>query len=428
MWPSSNIEEIDSLFSAALVFNELRAIASLILLLVGFFIVLMSINQPQVNGSIFSEILFLKIGSLLGVLMLLFAWNVLVAVMGLELASLSFYLLIALGRTGSPALKASFKYFVLGSVASAILLYGISFVVGSSGHFDLQRIFQQSPELMTSSRLLTLGLIFVLVGFLFKVSIFPFHFWLPDVYRGSFTPLLVLMATGLKLVIFILLFEWTRNMFSLQEFSVLLSLFQWLAVLSVLFGNIIALLQKDFKKMLLFSTVAHSGYLLMIFIVSQMGFSFGKTALLYYLMIYIATILGIFICLRPFEKKDSVTLSLSELDGLAHQKPFHAFLITLFLLSLAGIPPTGGFISKLFVFQGLLDQGLWWMLFWSILGSSIALFYYLKPIALMYMKKDLQVRENKVFVKVPLFLTVCFLLLSGFILVGGLIPSLLIFG
>ncbi|MYE07842.1 MAG: NADH-quinone oxidoreductase subunit N [Oligoflexia bacterium] len=427
IWPSSNIE-IKTLFSGAMVFNELRAIASLVLLLVGTFIVLMSIQQPQVNENIFSEILFLKMGSLQGLFILLWSGHLLMAFIGLELASLSFYLLIALGRTGSQALKASFKYFVLGSVASAILLYGISFVLGSSGHFDLQRIFQQSPELMTSSRLLTLGLIFVLVGFLFKVSIFPFHFWLPDVYRGSFTPLLVLMATGLKLVIFILLFEWTKNMFSLLEFSGLLSLFQWLAVLSVLFGNIIALLQKDFKKMLLFSTVAHSGYLLMILIVSQMGFSFGKTALLYYLMVYIGTTLGIFICLRPFEKRDSVALSLSELDGLVHQKPFHAFLITLFLLSLAGIPPTGGFVSKLFVFQALLDQGLWWMLFWAILGSSVALFYYLKPIALMYMQKDLQVREKKVFVSLPRFLTSCLMLLSGFVLVSGLIPSLFIFG
>ena len=426
IWPSSE-EGVQSLFSSALILDNSRALASLILLLAGVFIVLMSIQHPQVNKEHFSEILFLKLGSFIGLFVLLWAGNLLTAFIGLELASLAFYLLIAMGRTGSHALKASFKYFVLGSVASAILLYGISFVLGSVGHFDLQKIFQQSPELITSSRLLVVALVFIMVGFLFKISIFPFHFWLPEVYWGSFTPLLVLMATGLKLTIFVLLFEWTKNIFTLVELSSLLSLLQWLAVLSVLFGNIIALLQKDFKKMLLFSTVAHSGYLLMILIASQMGFYLGKTALFYYLMVYICMTLGIFICLRPFEKSDSTALNLSELENLASRKPFHAFLITLFLLSLAGVPPTGGFIAKLFVFHSLLDQGFWWMLFWTIVGSSIALFYYLKPIALMYMKKPPMLTEKKVFC-FPRFLTPALLLLAGFILVSGLVPSLFSFG
>ena len=418
-WPSSGEE---NLFYSALVLNEFRALASVVLLLVGVFVVFMSIQHPQVDKAYFSEILFLKLGSLMGLLILLWSGNLLIAFIGLELASLAFYLLIALGRTGSSALKASFKYFVLGSVASAILLYGISFVFGAAGHFDLQKIFQHTPGLMISSRILLLGLVFILVGFLFKVSIFPFHFWLPDVYSGSFTPLLVLMATGLKIAIFVLLFEWTKGVFSLPEMSSLLSLFQWLAVLSVLFGNIIALLQKDFKKMLLFSTVAHSGYLLMILISSQMGFYFGSSSLLYYLMVYACMTVGIFICLRFFEKENNVAIELSELNNLSRQKPFHAFLITLFLLSLAGVPPTGGFIAKLLVFYSLLDQGLWWMLFWTILGSSIALFYYLKPIALMYMKKP-EPTEKRKQTPFPRFLTPALLLLAGFILVSGLVPS-----
>ena len=423
-WPSEGQTE---LFSSALIFNELRALASFVLLLVGCFVVFMSIQHPHVDKNKFSEILFLKIGSLMGLLVLLWSGNLLIAFIGLELASLAFYLLIALGRIGSSALKASFKYFVLGSVASAILLYGISFVLGASGHFDLQKVFQQSPELVVSSRLLVLGFVFILVGFLFKISIFPFHFWLPDVYLGSFTPLLVLMATGFKLTVFVLLFEWTRDIFYLPELSSLLSLFQWLAVLSVLFGNIIALLQKDFRRMLLFSTIAHSGYLLMILIASQMGFYFGQMALLYYLIVYVGMTVGIFICLRFFEKEDDVTLNFDELNDLARQKPFLAFLIALFLLSLAGVPPTGGFIAKLFVFYSLLDQGLWWMLFWTILGSSIALFYYLKPIALMYMGKS-DLTKGKKQACFPRFLTPVLLLLAGFILFSGLFPSFFIFG
>lgn len=422
-WPSGE----ESLFYSALVFNEFRALASFVLLLIGVFVVFMSIQHPQVDKDHFSEMLFLKSGSLLGLLVLLWSGNLLMAFIGLELASLAFYLLIALGRTGPSALKAGFKYFVLGSVASAVLLYGISFVLGAAGHFDLHRIFQQTPELMMTSRILFLGLVFILVGFLFKISIFPFHFWLPDVYSGSFTPLLVLMATGLKVTVFVLLFEWTKGVFSLPEMSSLLSVFQWLAVLSILFGNIIALLQKDFKKMLLFSTVAHSGYLLMILISSQMGFYFGGTSLFYYLMVYVCMTVGIFICLRIFEQENDVAVSLNKLNNLSHQKPFHAFLITLFLLSLAGVPPTGGFVAKLLVFYGLLDQGLWWMLFWTIVGSSIALFYYLKPIALMYMKKS-EPTEKEKSVFFPGFLTPILLILACFILISGLLPSLFLFG
>ena len=129
---------------------------------------------------------------------------------------------------------------------------------------------------------------------------------------------------------------------------------------------------------------------------------------------------GIFICLRPFEKADSATLDLEELKNLSHGHPFYACLITLFLLSLAGVPPTGGFIAKLFLFQGLLDRGLWWMLFWMILGSSIALFYYLKPIALMYMEPG----EEKRSFRFPRFLIPVSGFLAGFILLSGLAPFL----
>lgn len=418
-WPEGGAE---TLFSAALVLNPIRAFASLLLLLTGIFVVIMSVQHPQVDKNRFSEILFLKIGSLIGLWILLWSGNLLMAFIGLELASLAFYLLIALGRTGGFALKASFKYFVLGSVASAILLYGIALVLGSTGHFDLQKIFQQSPELIMRSRLLVLAFVFIMVGFLFKVSIFPFHFWLQDVYRASFTPLLVFMATGLKLTVFVLLFEWTKSTLSLIELTGLLSVFQWMAVLSVLFGNIIALLQKDLKRMLLFSTVAHSGYLLMILIATQNGFYMGKAALFYYLMIYMVMTLGVFISLRPFEKEEAA-LSLDKLKGLASRNALHAFIITVFLLSLAGVPPTGGFIAKIFVFHSLLDQGFWWMLFWTIIGSSIALFYYLKPMISMYIASS---SEEKTFF--PYFITPVLFLLAGIVLVSGVLPSLFYFG
>jgi len=420
LWPSGG--EVKEVFLKTLVFNETRAMASLLLFLVGAFVTLMSVGHPQINKKCFSETLFLKLGALIGLLVLLWSGDLLIAFIGLELASLSFYLLIALGKTGPMALRASFKYFILGSVASVILLYGVSFLLGSTGHFDLQKVLQQTPELINSSRLLALALVFICLGFLFKISIFPFHFWLPDVYHSSPTPLLVFMATGLKLTIFVLLFEWTNNTFNQVNF--LLPIFQWLAVLSVLFGNIIALLQKDFKKLLLFSTISHSGYLLMILLAHQMGLA-GRVSLFYYLLMYLIMTLGVFMCLR--EKEGQAGLSLEELKGLASKNPLYAFLISVFLLSLAGVPPTGGFVAKLFLFQALLDQGFWWMLFWTILGSSLALYYYLKPITLMYMKsqKNPTLKQNNIKQNNTWFITFVIILLATLVFIGGLAPSLL---
>ena len=417
-----------SFFHATLWLNPLRLKVSLALLLVVSITVLMSLSNPQVDKQTFSAMLFLKMGAVLGLLTLLWSGNLLIAFVGLELASLAFYLLIALGRTGKSALKASFKYFILGSAGSAFLLLGISFMSGATGHFDLSLVMQQTPLLLSQSRLLALALVFILAGFLFKVSVFPFQFWLPDVYHGAFTSLLVFMAVGFKLVVFVLLFEWTKDLIS---FAHVMALFQWLAVLSLFFGTIIALRQKDLKKVLLFSTIAHSGYLFMLLIASQMGYE-GQGALFYYLIIYSLMTLGVFLCVSLLEKPDKAGLELNSLKGLAEKEPLIAFFISFFLLSLAGLPPMGGFLGKLFVFQALVDQGLWWTLFWAILGAGIALYYYLKPIALMYMEgapkeQKAKLTDQQKLVSShnnrPWFLNVLLYLLMGGVLLMGLLPS-----
>ena len=419
-------EKTVPLFSEHLLFDFITWWGSFFILLTFLCVTLMNLFHPQVDKTKLSEILFLQQGSLLGLLLLLWSNNLLTAFIGLELASLCFYMLIAMGKMGPKALIAAFKYFVLGSAAAAFFLYGISFVFGATGQFNLQFILEHSPELFTKSRLLLLGLVLIIAGILFKVSIFPFHFWLPDVYKNSFTPLLVLMAVGVKITLFCLLLKWTHNFFLKTNLALLFSTLQWLAVLSVLFGNIIALMQKDFKRMLLFSTVAHSGYLLMLTLAGQMGFSMVTNGLLYYLMIYAIMTIGLFICIYSFERKGSSDVDSEQLKGLAYKQPLLAVFITLFLLSLAGIPPTGGFIAKLFVFQSLIEQGLWWMIFWTILGSSVALYYYLKPLALMYMEQpdqDSQLDQTQK-PKMPVVFLSLASCLSLLIVLSGLFPDL----
>lgn len=414
------------LFAEHLLLDSITFWGSVFILLTFLCVTLMNLFHPQVDKNKLSEILFLQQGSLLGLLLLLWSNNLLTAFIGLEMASLCFYMLIAMGKMGPKALIAAFKYFVLGSAAAAFLLYGIGFVFGATGQFNLQFILEHSPELFTKSRLLLLGFVLIITGVLFKISIFPFHFWLPDVYRNSFTPLLVLMAVGVKVTLFCLLLKWTHNFFLKTNLHFFFSILQWLAVLSVLFGNIIALMQKDFKRMLLFSTVAHSGYLLMLALAGQMGFPMVKSGLLYYLMTYAIMTIGLFICIYSFERRDSPDVDSNQLKGLAYKNPLLAIFITLFLLSLAGIPPTGGFIAKFFVFQSLINQGLWWMIFWTILGSSIALYYYLKPLALMYMEKpDNDSQLNQVEKpKTPLTFLGLASCLSLLIVLSGIFPAL----
>ncbi len=421
IWPGESVY----LFSNTLALDIFRSYASLSLLVLALVVVLITPFHPQVDLSYLSETLFLYLNALAGLLALTWSNNLLIAFVSLELASMAFYLLIALGLKGrKEALFASFKYFVLGSLASAILLYGMAFVVGMVHHFDLARLLQENPELLSSSPLLALGVVFISAGFLFKVSVFPFQFWLPDVYRGSFTPLLILMAGGMKIAVFTLLYQWTKNLFSGLEPMFFLSVLQWMAVLSVLFGNILAVLQTDFKKMLLFSTVAHSGYLLMIFLSASAGSTLAPSGLLYYLMIYAAMTAGIFLCLLPLEKDSQPHVPLSHLKGLSRSQPLLAFFITIFLLSLAGIPPLGGFIAKLFLFHSLLNQGFWWLLFWAILGSAIAFYYYLKPVALLYMDTSSSVVELK---KPSALITGIHISLTVFIIIMGVYPFLVEF-
>ena len=409
------------LFSSALFFNKMIFWASLLLYITFIGASLMSFFHPQTDKKRFSEHLFLLQGALLGLLVLLWSNNLLSAFIGLETASLCFYLLIALGRTGPKALIAGFKYFVIGSLSAAFLLYGICFVLGASGALDLKLILSENPDLFTSSRLLILGLALIFAGLLFKISIFPFHFYLPDVYGAAMTPLLVFMAVGVKIAVFSFLFQWTKDFFLQVNMPGLFSFLQWLAVLSVLFGNIIALQKNDLKKMLLFSTVAHSGYLLMISLSGALGFSLSSSFLIYYLMVYALMTLGIFICLTCFEKEDLPSIENSHIKGLAYRKPLQAGLISLFLISLAGLPPTGGFLIKLFLFQSLINQGLWWLLFWTIIGSAVALYYYLKPISLMYMEKDSEPKEAKSLPQALLLSAIC---LALFVLLSGIFPAL----
>ena len=379
-------------FSKALVM-DLSAIVSLFLIGgVSIYTLLVSSESVFLRESKvrFSEWVFLLLNSVLG--MLLFAWSneFLMAFIGLELFSFSLYIMILLNAEKTLSKEAAVKYFILGSLASAIFAYGISFLYGTTGTTYLDEMVEKVPVLMKISRLFFMGLSLSFIGLLFKVAAFPFHWWVPDVYQGSASPLTGFMATAVKVAAFTFLLKFVSLGFLGTENSLSFeNLFMWIAVLTMLVGNGAALFQNQIKRMLAYSAIAHSGYLLMALFAGGLGgFSLAQPAILFYLLGYTFATIGLFSLLNMLENQERVHINFDDLKGLAYREPYMAIGITILTLSLAGLPLTAGFFGKFFLFQATLESQLYWLSLWAILNSVLSVYYYLKPSVMMYMKNE----------------------------------------
>ena len=329
-----------------------------------------------------SEILFFFGLGLVGLYVFLLAQDLLTAFVGLELASLSLYLNISMSRKDSLSLEAAIKYFILSAFSGVCFLYGLSFLYGSTGTLNLSQFFLE--DINSFNRFFFLGWAFVFAGLFSKAAFFPFQFWLPDVYQGALTPMSSFLATGVKASLILFL----GKVFSLPFFeeeshgSLFLLGLAGFSVLTVLFGSLMALKQVYLKRLLAFSSLTHGGYLMMalfaILSLSEKDFS----PLFYYLLAYIPLTGGLFLLSQGFEKKDPQVL-ISNLKGLFFVKKDLAFLISVFLLGLAGLPPTFAFFAKVGVFSLLIGLGSWWLLFWAFVASAIGLYYYMRPLVLM---------------------------------------------
>ena len=328
----------------------------------------------------FSEFIFLFMNSVLGLLLAVWSSHFASAFIAVEHLSLCFYLMIPMAKDGAVSIESGIKYFILGSVAACLFLLGIAFVYLSSGKLNFYEILPQSELLAKNGYVFLLGMAFILIGLLFKVSIFPFQFWLTDVYQGSSTALAGFMASAVKASLFVLLLK-MMLFFGPSESHELLTLLKWLSVLTLLIGHTSALLQNNFKRLLIYSSIAHAGYLIMaLFNMSLLSVS----SLLYYLAVYGAVNLGAFIFVLIFEGGSTKGGEVSDLKGLYLKKPAYALLLTWFLLNLAGVPPSAGFFAKLFIFESLAEKEYWWLLLWAVLGGAVSLYYYLKPLVFMY--------------------------------------------
>lgn len=388
-------------FFGALVFDGLSVFTTVMVVLLTGMVLLFSREHAATKSSQFSEYTFLILNSAVGMMILAWSNDLIVTFIGIELMSLCLYLLIALSNEERLSKEAAFKYFVLGSLASAIFLYGVAFIFGITGTSAINKIIEMAPQAIASNYVFLIGVVLAILGFCFKVSIAPFHAWTPDVYEGAPTPLTGFMATSVKLVSFVAFMRVLIGDYITSDVTGnLLGVLQWLAVLTMLVGNIGAIMQSGIKRMLAYSSIAHSGYIFMGLIAGSVGGQswLGATGVTYYIFAYSLMTVGAFGVLAILERHEADLYSMNDLKGLAKRSPWLAAIFSIFLLSLAGIPPTVGFFGKFFLFSAAIKQGFFWMAVWAAINSIISVYYYLRPMVMMYMhdgESHAVVEENR---------------------------------
>ena len=326
----------------------------------------------------------LSLFALLGMSVMASSGHFLVAYVGLELLSLSLYAMIALRRDSAHAAEAALKYFVLGALASGLLLYGISMVYGATGSLDFATVLANAYNGDANPWLLKLGVVFIVVAIAFKFGAVPFHMWVPDVYEGAPTSAAALVGTLPKIAAVVFAFRILvmalGNQAGLQAQSGWMQMLAILAVASLLIGNLAAIMQTNIKRMLAYSTISHMGFILLAFMSGVFGFS----AALYYALAYVVMGLVGFGVLMLLSNEQHECEEISDLAGLNQRNAWYAFLMLLTMFSMAGIPPLMGFFAKLYVIQALLGSGYIALAVFAVIMSLIGAFYYLRVVKVMY--------------------------------------------
>lgn len=382
-------------FSYAIILDGVSVWASCLIYMITAVGIMLAYDHVATRGKQFSEFCFLLISSAIGMVVLIMSNDLIISFIGIETMSLCLYILVAMSKEDVLSKEAAFKYFILGSFASAVFLYGVALIWGTSGTTyltgggEVRGLLELTDKLIGTNRIFTVGLVMVAIGFAFKVALFPFHAWAPDVYQGAPTPVTAFMATAVKAATFVSFLRFFHSN-GYDHVPNMLSVLSWIAALTILIGNAAAILQDNFKRMLAYSSIAHSGYAMVGLLAAAFGGSFGGGAasLLFYLFSYTFMTLGSFALVALFERKENVSLNVSDFKGLGRKHPILALSLTILMLSLAGVPPTLGFFGKFYVFSAAIEQDMYWLAFWGVIGSVISVYYYLRPIVYMYMSEE----------------------------------------
>lgn len=368
--------------------NSTIKLFKLIVLVSAFFFILLAKDKLQTkpeddNNSSFYEFPTIVTLAVIGMLLMLSANNFLSLYVSIELQSLSLYVLAAYERNNGQSSEAGLKYFILGSFASGLLLFGISLIYGFTGNLDFVSLKLLLQDNATSSLALgvIVGIIMVLIGLFFKVSAAPFHMWTPDVYQGAPTIVTSFFATVAKVASVGVLFGLTDNIFMPWKLE-LQPIFTLIICISVLVGAIGALKQDNLKRLLAYSSIGHVGFILLA--VSSFGNIEASKSVLLYLIIYVFMTLGTFAVIMNLARDNNAVIKLQDLAGLSKQHPLIAMALSIFMFSLAGIPPFAGFFAKFYAFKVAIDGENYIAVAVSVVAAVIAAYYYLKIVKIMY--------------------------------------------
>jgi len=365
----------------------LKVVLGLVALIVFFYSYDYLLEHELIKGEYFILMLF----AVLGMQIMISANSLLTVYLGLELLSLSLYAMIAMNRASAVATEAAMKYFVLGALASGMLLYGISMLYGVSGTLELPALATYIAAQAEANLLLVFGLVFIIVGLAFKLGAVPFHMWVPDVYQGSPTSVTLFIGTAPKIAAFAMAIRLLAD--GLQPLAA-----DWqgmlivLAVLSMAGGNIIAISQSNIKRMLAYSTIAHVGFLMLGLISAQQT---GYASAMYYVIVYTLMSMGSFGMVILLGRLGHEADNLDDFKGLAERSPWFAFIMLSLMFSMAGVPPFIGFWAKWFVIKEVIAVGHIWVAALAVIFSVIGAYYYLRIVKLMFFDKPVQMTAIK---------------------------------
>lgn len=395
------------------------------LFILGFSMVVLEYSrQYLVDKKLFKgEYYLLVLLSILGMLIMVSSANLLNIYLGLELLSLAMYALVAFSRDSKSATEAAMKYYVLGAIASGMLLYGMSLMYGLTGSLQIDDISTRIAQALSaedySDTAIVFALVFVVIGIAFKFGAVPFHMWTPDVYQGAPTSVVLLISSVPKLAAFAMLMRLLAgSLLSLSdEWADMLAI---LAAASLVLGNLIAIAQTNIKRMLAYSTIAHIGFILLGAVAANTA---GYAASMFYTIVYVITSMGMFGALLYLSGRDQEIQSLSDLKGLAKRSPWLAFLMLLLIASMIGIPGTAGFVAKLSVLQAVVSDGRIYLSLLAVVMSVIAAFYYLRVLWFMFFEPS---EDDVALPQRPRSTALLLSANSLALLVLGIFPSLLI--
>lgn len=418
-----------SVLDGMLVANPLTHLVQIALLILTIFTLLLSVESTFTEHV--GEFVLLILAATIGMMFLAGSQNILVIFISLELLSLSLYILTAFDKRSARSSEAALKYFLFGGMSAAFLLLGFSLLYGLSNSTSLMQI-ASAIHGQSLNPLLIIAIVTTVIGLGFKVAAVPFHFWAPDVYQGAPVPSAAFIASGSKVASFFIFFQVMVIGFAGVEGTAVwlhftpgwVSVIAVVAAFSMVFGNLVAIVQSSVRRLLAYSAIAHAGYMLLALLSHTQQ---SLAALLYYVVTYALATLGAFGVIAVVEKQTGGD-HLSNFDGLSRRAPVLSICLFIFLLSLAGIPPLAGFLGKFYLFVSVLaaaqgSMGLLWLVILAIAMSAVSLYYYLQVLKRMYVASPPAGADE---IQAPVLSQVVIILLAGAIVLLGCAPHLLL--